>query len=230
MKSLLHTLEGNESVLLMYLFDELPADDRAEVEAMLATDAGLRSELAQLSAMYDTVGGMLQTADVKIKSARAEAAVKRQIYKTIDQWNTRRVLAAPAMPVRRRSNLRWVIYSSGVAAMLLIGYLFYWGLSADLGGNSIGPMVVDNSWSPQNDEMINSFGSNDEGDRVSADTRLAVDSDLLRKSLDATEEMLNDSMKHVDLAAAEREIGAVVQLSDLRTIGSEVEFSNELIQ
>jgi len=230
MKSLLHTLQSNESVLLMYLFNELPAEDRAEVEAMLSTDAGLRKELEQLAVMHDAVDGMLQSADESIKSARSDAAVRRQVYKTIDQWNARQVLAPEPVPVRQRSRLWLVAYSSGIAAALLLGYVFYWGLKSDSGSSSM-PSIATNQWSIQNEELANSFDTEaQETDRAAADMHLAVDSDLLRRSLDVSEEMLTDSLKHVDLAAAEREIGAVIQLSDLRTIGGDVDFSNDLIQ
>ena len=48
MKSYLQHLESNEAVLLMYLGNELPEQDRVEVEAMLASDSRLRSELENL--------------------------------------------------------------------------------------------------------------------------------------------------------------------------------------
>ena len=48
MKSYLQHLENNEAILLMYLGNELPDQDRVEVEEMLASDARLRAELENL--------------------------------------------------------------------------------------------------------------------------------------------------------------------------------------
>jgi anti-sigma factor RsiW len=47
MASLLHELENNEAMLLMFLTGELPEEDRMEVVQMLASDGGLRAELAR---------------------------------------------------------------------------------------------------------------------------------------------------------------------------------------
>jgi len=93
------------------------------------------------------------------------------------------------------------------------------------------PSIATNQWTAQNEELANSFDTEaQQTDGAAADLHLAVDSDLLRRSLDVSDEILTDSLKHVDLAAAEREIGTVIQLGDLRTIGGDVDFSNELIQ
>ena len=63
MSSLLQQLENNEAVLLMYLADELPAEDRAEVEQMLATDAGMRAALESLRDVTRRVDEGLAAAD-----------------------------------------------------------------------------------------------------------------------------------------------------------------------
>ena len=55
MASLLQQLENNEAILLMYLADELGADDRREVEQMLRGDAGLAAELDELRAAQNAV-------------------------------------------------------------------------------------------------------------------------------------------------------------------------------
>ena len=52
MNSLLHELQNNEAILLMYLANELPPQDREEVEHMLDRDANLRLELAKIQEGY----------------------------------------------------------------------------------------------------------------------------------------------------------------------------------
>ena len=41
MSELLHNLENNQAILLMYLADELPAEDRREIDQLLLVDASL---------------------------------------------------------------------------------------------------------------------------------------------------------------------------------------------
>ncbi len=224
MKSLLHTLDNSESILLMYLFDELPADDRAEVEEMLRTDAGLRAELEQLAAAHESVIDVLETSDSAARAATNKTAV-RNAYRAIDQWNTRRLLTVPQEPARRRS-LKWVAYSAGIAAMFLVGFLFYWGMESDTtpaGLPANRPEMVDRM-----NKLIDSFGNQpdakDSSDAIVADARAMDNAELLRKSLDPSEDLLNDSLKHVDLNAAEQEINAVAQLSDPSTINGGLNF------
>jgi len=233
MKSLLHTLNDNDAVLLMYLFDELPADDRVEVEAMLATDAGLRAELEQLRAMHGTISGAMEVADKQLGSPRAEAAARRQIGKVIDQWVMRRDFSPAAPAPKAKSPLTWVLYATGVAAAVLIGFSYYWVMNVDTPyiANTVATTTTDSSGS---DEMhlVDSFKdpeSTDNGNTI-ADAPLLAASDLLRRSLDVSEEMLNDSLTHVDLTAAESEIKTVAQLSDVNTINGEFDVPGNLLQ
>ena len=75
MPSLLQQLENNEAVLLMYLADELPTDDLAEVEQMLANDPGLRAELESLRAAHATVLDGLHELDHQSLPAVSDAVV-----------------------------------------------------------------------------------------------------------------------------------------------------------
>jgi hypothetical protein len=63
MGNFLQQLENNEAVLLMYLADELPPEDRVEVEQLLARDGGLRAELERLREMTDSLTLALTGAD-----------------------------------------------------------------------------------------------------------------------------------------------------------------------
>src|SRR5690349_24514678 len=79
---MLQRLENNESVLLMYLAGELPAEDRAEVEQQLAADAGLRATLERLRETNDALARVLTGADGVVlppatEAARRSAAVRR---------------------------------------------------------------------------------------------------------------------------------------------------------
>ncbi len=231
MKSLLHTLTDNEAVLLMYLFDELPADDRAEVEEMLLTDSALRAEFEQLKHTHAAVDDAMKRSDETLTSWRSEASVRRSTYGLFEQWNTRRLLKQAAAVERSPSKLRWVVYAGTAAVAALVAVTYVWVLNNDgqfhsLPGDPLIAMV-----SPSDgDSLASSFEDKESfeiGDGLS-DARAIDSSDLLRKSFDTSEEVLNDSLVHVDLAAAERELHAIAVLSDSRTVNGDIDDQNQI--
>jgi hypothetical protein len=126
MSSLLQQLENNEAVLLMYLAEELPAEDRAEVGQMLATDANLRAELERLRASQDGVTALVAAADAARRPRPAAPAVRR-VGREIHQWQVRRF--APPPPPEPSDELRfaWWSYPLATAAAVLIAFLVWWG-------------------------------------------------------------------------------------------------------
>jgi len=122
MGNLLQLLENNEAILLMYLAGELPEQDRLEVEQMLASDAGLRTTLAELAALQDDVTGVLARADAAQILARRETVVRR-IGRTIAAANPGRPAAAPAAPHRRRLHIAWWAYPIAAAAAFVVAIM-----------------------------------------------------------------------------------------------------------
>lgn len=127
MSSLLAKLENNEAILLMYLHDELPAEDRVEVEQMLKIDANLRAELHQLSATQAGFCNAIQQADQHFQPPVSVATAQRQIGRLMQQWNTRRLLEAASQSETRqiRSVPRWVS-STAAAACIAVGLISWW--------------------------------------------------------------------------------------------------------
>jgi hypothetical protein len=133
LRSLLHQLENNEAVLLMYLAGELPPPDRAEFEQMLATDAGLRAErdrLAEVTARLDDALAKLDAADRRLPPADAAA---RRVGRMAARWHADRLAAEaarrPARPVGRVS--RWTYPLAAAAACALISLGLWWASSSD---------------------------------------------------------------------------------------------------
>jgi anti-sigma factor RsiW len=124
MSNLLHELENNEAILLMYLAGELPEEDRAEVEQMLASDPALRAELAELAALQDELTGVLARADGSAEPPRREAVV-RQVSRamTAARLQPLRTDAAPAPAARFRLRVAWWAYPIVAAALLVIGIM-----------------------------------------------------------------------------------------------------------
>ncbi|MDB5172710.1 MAG: hypothetical protein JWN51_1483 [Phycisphaerales bacterium] len=118
---------NNESVLLMYLADELPHDDRAEVEQMLAGDPTLRAQLAlleQAQDLFETGMGRLDAA----QPLAGEPAAVRRITAAMRRNMLEYAAAAPA-PVVMRRGLRypWWAYPTVAAASVLLAFLTWWG-------------------------------------------------------------------------------------------------------
>ena len=124
MSNLLQQLENNEAVLLMYLARELPDDDRAEVEQMLASDPALRRALEELAALQEGVVETFASADAGVALSRRDAVV-RSVSRAMAAARVESVFAKPAAPEAGRSRFRvpyWV-YPIAAAALLVVGIL-----------------------------------------------------------------------------------------------------------
>lgn len=137
MSSLLHQLENNEAVLMMYLAGELPAEDRAEVEQQLAVDAGLRHELELLRGAESFMTIAMSAADgvampPVTEAARQSAAVRRVSRAMVRfRLEAEHEVAAPeAQPPARTLRLPNWAYPFAAAAMIVITWVAYWGFSS----------------------------------------------------------------------------------------------------
>src|SRR5206468_1212164 len=128
MSNLLHQLENNEAILLMYLAGELPEPDRVEVEQMLVNDDALRAALSELAALQADVTGLLS----RTESSAALAATSRReasLRRVTRALAAARAQATPALPLKtaasadepRSFRLRWVAYPIAAAAILVVG-------------------------------------------------------------------------------------------------------------
>jgi hypothetical protein len=146
MKSLLTELENNEVVLLMYLSNELPEADRAEVEHLLEGDASLRREFDRLRAEWELIGSALKVDD-NARSAARYAVAQRRASQAIKLWSTRRTLDYAA-PERRAFRMPWWSYPTAAAALLLITFFVWWSKQGDdlgpIAGSS--PIIMTERW------------------------------------------------------------------------------------
>lgn len=120
MSNLLGQLENNEAILLMYLAGELPAEERAEVEQMLASDAGLRQLLGELTALQADVTGAFARADTAMLLPRREAAVRR-VSRAIVAAQAEPAAPSPELePLSKRLRLAWWAYPIAAAAAIVV--------------------------------------------------------------------------------------------------------------
>jgi len=129
MDSLLQQLENNEAILLMYLADELPAADRAEVEQMLQSDANLRGELESLRHTQTGFEQTMLAADAEHPLPTSEQVASRQVLRMVNRWISQQLAQEAALKpmVLGSHSRRWWLYPMAVAAMLLLGFILYTG-------------------------------------------------------------------------------------------------------
>jgi len=189
------------------LFDELPADDRAEVEAMLSADADLRSQLSDLSQAYELCDASSEEADAAawslIRGGRPSGRLPRRSINGIRVAFSRRGLSH-----RAGDGAKWLAYSSGIAAAILRRAWFTVAYRA----------IRRRGWSPSNPgpprrgrrkargfDLFPPLGTDASTDIAVALVPTSDDSEC-SASRSFERELLNDSLKHVDLNAAEREM------------------------
>jgi hypothetical protein len=124
---LLQQLENNEAILLMYLAEELPAEDRAEVDQMLAADAGLRNTLERLREAQDGLAAALPALDRIGRLPVPESVAVRRVVRSMEQWQARRLANPPAAVVGPTLRYPWWAYPMAAAASVVIAFLVWWG-------------------------------------------------------------------------------------------------------
>lgn len=137
MRNLLQQLENNEAVLMLYLSGELPPEDHVEVEQQLASDVNLRRELEALKGLQSEFTFALSEADRQsmppiLQSLKQAAAVKRVSRAFVKfQLERPQIASSQDSPVFVRSlRLPSWSYPFATAAMILIGWVAYWGFSS----------------------------------------------------------------------------------------------------
>jgi anti-sigma factor RsiW len=135
----LQQLQNNETVLVMYLANELEAEDRAEVEQMLAADGGLRGELAQLQNAQNTVTQLLQNLDKTLPMPGSADTAARRISRIMKQRQVDRLNAQPIIVPGLKRQLAWWVYWVASAAAAVVAVMVWWGMSSD---TNLGPSIA----------------------------------------------------------------------------------------
>ncbi len=125
MKSILNELPDDESILLLYLANELPSGDRQKVEQRLAADGELRAKLQELSQLRDFCQNSIRSLDEHESGEHMESAAMRRAGRMLQQWALRRRRPAEAAPQIARS-IPWLRYGLSAAAMMGLVYLVWW--------------------------------------------------------------------------------------------------------
>jgi len=200
MSSLIYELENNQSLLLMYLSDELPPQDRAEVEQSLVTDPALRGELAEIEAAYAGAMDGLAKLDADRSAEPAENHAVRQACRAMKQWQVEQLSRQPVVVAPPRTRVPVWAYPIGVAAMLVIGALIWWGGQADTPNTLANPGKI-------------ALGTNAPTDQTEANDEQAK-AKLLENSLNEARAGFSDPKTIAQLNDAETNANSLVARSD----------------
>jgi hypothetical protein len=133
MSSYIHNLD-RESLLMLYIAGELPAEDQAELEAMLATDAALRTQLEQMQGEQQVVVEAFAGADAKSPLPAPPISSMRRVGAAMAQWQVDRLAKPARAPMRARRKLGWV-YATAAALLIAVGTIFVMWSRVDDGKN-----------------------------------------------------------------------------------------------
>ena len=119
-----------EAVLLLYLANELSAEDRSELERMLSKDPALERDLRRLGELQEEVAGGLAELDSARPLHMSEEISTRRVMREMRRFqlelNSRAPVQLEASSLRRWP--RW-IYPVGAAAAIIFTVLGLWGVN-----------------------------------------------------------------------------------------------------
>jgi hypothetical protein len=143
--SLLEQL-GNEAVLVMYLAEELPPEDAAEVRQLLESDARLREQLETLRRAHSEFLYGMAILDGTEPPPVAAAVATRDVTRAVERWRIAEALRRPRLePSRAGLRYPWWAYPMATAAAVLIAFLAWWGNTAStihIGSSDNGQAMV----------------------------------------------------------------------------------------
>ena len=138
MTSLLQEL-NNESLLLMYLADELPAEDRADLEQMLASNPALQTELETLREAYTGAAEALRSADKRERMPISSNIASRRVGRAVQSWHARRLSMPASQREGRGLRLPWWAYPLASSAAVVLVIVSWWSMNPDRGPTELRP-------------------------------------------------------------------------------------------
>jgi hypothetical protein len=124
MSSRSDNLKDDAQLLLLYVTGEMPASDRLMMEQRLASDAALRSLLAQAQADHENYLQTMAALDAATVPAVPDEAAIQSARRTVRQWTMRRFANPPPAAPGGLYLHRW-IYPVAIAASLLIAVIVW---------------------------------------------------------------------------------------------------------
>lgn len=118
--------EDRESMLLLYLADELSPAERLRVERLLAGDAELSTKLSELREMQEHLESGLAAADAASFLPGSPAASARQFARSVKSWQEERSAAAARSAPPPQLRFPWWSYPLATAAAATLAVVVWW--------------------------------------------------------------------------------------------------------
>jgi anti-sigma factor RsiW len=126
MSSILEQVDRDESYLLLYLADELPAGEQALLEQRLRTDDALSAKLEVMRSLRDEMERAVGQVDQATPLAAKQDAVVRGTRRMLDQWHADRLAKAARTPVQKGLRYPWWAYPVATAAAIILAFVVWW--------------------------------------------------------------------------------------------------------
>src|SRR5438874_10607079 len=111
----------DSSLLILYLADELSAEERAVVERRLAGEPTLANDLEQLRAARQGSDAAFQNADAVTRLPMHQDTAVRRVSRAMKQWQLDRLVKTPAPPASRRYfHIPWWGYASAALVGIIV--------------------------------------------------------------------------------------------------------------
>lgn len=120
----------NDALLLLYLADEVSAEDKAAIDAQLAADAALAQQLEAVRDSHAAIQSAMRDSDAGTALPIARDVAVRRVGRAIQQWHVDRrrplTLEEPSRPFRMPW---WSYLAAGVAAV--VAGILVWSSNID---------------------------------------------------------------------------------------------------
>jgi anti-sigma factor RsiW len=118
-----------EAVLLLYLAEEMPREDRAQMERILAADPSLAAELDRLRSLQSRIDGQLEALDAAAPLRMSHEISTRRVMREMRRFQLELKSRSPMHlePSSLHSWPRW-IYPLAAAAAIIVAVLGLWGV------------------------------------------------------------------------------------------------------
>lgn len=124
-------LDDDDRRLMLRLAGELSPHDAAVLDGELASRPQLRRRLEELEQLERSAYGVIDRLDRQTPVPQ-RGAVVRSVVRAMDRWNRQRLANEAARRAARPSAraIRWWMYPTAAAAMVLIGMVIWWSNTA----------------------------------------------------------------------------------------------------
>jgi len=184
MASMLEHLD-RDSMLLMYLADELPVSERDELQQRLAQDPELANQLNQLLALQ-TYCEQTLTCDESLPMS-SDVAVRR-VSRAMKQWQVDRLARKPSIsPRRSHYRLPWWAYGTAVAAAVIVAALVWSSNLPDTSDSRPSPEQIAKTEDEVVDDIVKDWNDGVQQERESRNAMLGQQ--LLPEPISSDESM-----------------------------------------